>query len=98
MIFPEAGSSLLNPPAGCAFHPRCTHVDKVPGDLCRTTLPDLAQASQPGHLKRCHLVNPDEIYLKEVLPETAPDLLDPETGEIIPELREQIAEIQGEKA
>ena len=88
--------SLLNPPDGCAFHPRCPHVDKVPGDLCRTTLPELDQASQPGHRKRCHLVNPDEIYLKEVLPETAPDLLDPETGEVIPELQEQIDEIQGE--
>ena len=59
-------------------------MDKVPGDLCRTTLPELSQATQPGHLKRCHLVNPDEIYLKEVLPETAPDLLDPETGEVDP--------------
>ena len=28
--------SLLNPPTGCAFHPRCIHKDKVPGDLCRT--------------------------------------------------------------
>jgi peptide/nickel transport system ATP-binding protein len=93
---PGTPPSLLNPPAGCAFHPRCPHVDKVPGELCRTTLPELAQASQPGHLKRCHLVNPDEIYLKEVLPETAPDLLDPETGEVIPELQEQIEEIQGE--
>ena len=26
--------SLLNPPTGCAFHPRCAHRDKVPGDLC----------------------------------------------------------------
>jgi peptide/nickel transport system ATP-binding protein len=93
---PGMPPSLLNPPEGCAFHPRCPHVDKVPGDLCRTTLPELAQASHPGHAKRCHLVNPDEIYLKEVLPETAPDLLDPETGEIIPELQEQIDEIQGE--
>jgi peptide/nickel transport system ATP-binding protein len=94
---PGTPPSLLNPPSGCPFHPRCPHVDKVPGDLCRTTLPDLAPASQPGHLKRCHLVNPDEIYLKEVLPEAAPDLIDPETGEVIPEFQEQIAEIQGEQ-
>ena len=93
---PGAPPSLLNPPDGCAFNPRCPHVSKVPGELCRTTLPELAQASAPGHLKRCHLVNPDEIYLKEVLPETAPDLIDPETGEVIAELQEQIAEIQGE--
>ena len=93
---PGTPPSLLTPPTGCPFHPRCPHVDKVPGDLCRTTLPLLDTASQPGHLKRCHLANPDEIYLKEVLPETAPDLLDPETGGIIPELQEQIEEIQGE--
>jgi peptide/nickel transport system ATP-binding protein len=93
---PGTPPSLLNPPHGCPFHPRCTHVDKVAGDLCRTTMPELAQASQPGHRKRCHLVDPDEIYLKEVLPEVAPDLVDPETGEAIPELQEQIEEIQGD--
>ena len=93
---PGTPPSMLTPPTGCSFHPRCPHVDKVAGDLCRTTLPELAEASQPGHLKRCHLVNPDEIYLKEVLPEAAPDLLDPETGAAIPELQEQIDEIQGE--
>ncbi len=93
---PGTPPSLLNPPDGCAFHPRCLHVDKVPGDLCRTTLPELKTASLPGHPKRCHLVNPDEIYLKEVLPETAPDLVDPVTGEIAPELAEQIEELQGD--
>src|SRR6185436_17044951 len=31
--------SLLAPPAGCSFHPRCAHSQKVPGDLCRTVLP-----------------------------------------------------------
>ena len=38
--------SLLNPPPGCAFHPRCTHRDKVPGDLCRTELPELLPGAQ----------------------------------------------------
>jgi peptide/nickel transport system ATP-binding protein len=79
--------SLLNPPDGCAFHPRCPHVDKVPGDLCGTTLPDLTPGGRgENHLKRCHLANPGEIYTTEVLPEIAPDLIDPETGEMIPEL------------
>ena len=79
--------SLLNPPTGCSFHPRCPHVDKVPGDLCRTTLPDLTPGDRgDNHLKRCHLANPGEIYAVEVLPEIAPDLIDPETGEMIPEL------------
>ena len=37
--------SLLSPPTGCAFHPRCAHKDKVPGDLCAT---DAARAD-PRH-------------------------------------------------
>ena len=68
--------SLLDPPPGCSFHPRCTHKDKVPGDLCRTELPPLIEGNRPGHTKRCHLANPDEIYQAEVLPEIAPDLVD----------------------
>jgi len=69
--------SLLNPPTGCAFHPRCTHRDKVPGNLCVTQLPELTPASAGGvHTKRCHLANPDEVYVAEVLPEIAPDLVE----------------------
>jgi peptide/nickel transport system ATP-binding protein len=67
--------SLLEPPTGCSFHPRCTHKDKVPGDLCRTTLPELLPGDRgEGHLKRCHLANPEAIYQVEVLPEIAPEL------------------------
>ncbi len=68
--------SLLDPPPGCAFHPRCTFKDKVPGDLCRTELPLLEQGNRPGHLKRCHLADADSIYETEILPEIAPDLVD----------------------
>ena len=69
--------SLLNPPDGCSFHPRCLHRNKVPGDLCRTELPLLIEGNRgPNHLKRCHLANPDMIYESEVLPEIAPDLVD----------------------
>ncbi len=39
--------SLLDPPPGCSFHPRCAHVHKVPGDLCRTVLPELVRRA-PG--------------------------------------------------
>ena len=74
--------SLLNPPSGCHFHPRCVHRDKVPGDLCRTTMPDLLPAGRSaGHLKRCHLADPESIYLTEILPEIAPDLVDELTEE-----------------
>ncbi|WP_148574929.1 ABC transporter ATP-binding protein [Nocardioides caldifontis] len=69
--------SLLNPPSGCPFNPRCAHKDKVPGDLCTTTLPDLLPA-QVGedHRRRCHLPDPEVIYGTEVLPEIAPNLVE----------------------
>ncbi|HWU23439.1 MAG TPA: ABC transporter ATP-binding protein [Nocardioides sp.] len=67
--------SLLNPPSGCAFHPRCVHKDKVPGDRCRTDMPELLPtADGEVHLSRCHLANPSEIFHREILPEIAPDL------------------------
>ena len=69
--------SLLTPPSGCAFHPRCPHRAKVPGDLCFTTLPELAPGTRSEtHLKRCHLTNPDAVYEEEVLPDIAPDLVE----------------------
>ena len=69
--------SLLNPPSGCPFNPRCTHKDKVPGDLCVTTLPELLPARVgPSHRRRCHLPDPEVIYLTELLTEIAPDLVD----------------------
>ncbi|WP_051217711.1 ABC transporter ATP-binding protein [Nocardioides insulae] len=72
---PGSPPSLLSPPKGCAFNPRCAHRDKVPGDRCRTELPELVPGSRgPHHLKRCHLADPDQIYATEILPEIAPDL------------------------
>jgi peptide/nickel transport system ATP-binding protein len=49
---PGQPPSLLNPPSGCPFHPRCEFVMNV----CRTELPGL-DASTVGadHLFRCHL-------------------------------------------
>ena len=65
--------SLLNPPPGCPFHPRCVHKDKVPGDKCRTELPELTAGfgGVGTHLRRCHLPNPQEVDLTEVAPEMA---------------------------
>ncbi len=72
---PGTPPSLLSPPSGCPFHPRCVHTKKVHGDLCRTVLPELEPGPRGGeHLKRCHLVDPESIYETEVLPEIAPDL------------------------
>jgi peptide/nickel transport system ATP-binding protein len=69
--------SLLNPPTGCAFHPRCTYREQVSGDLCRTTLPELVGTpGVPAHRTRCHLPDPESIYQTEILPEIAPDLVE----------------------
>ena len=69
--------SLLSPPSGCAFHPRCVHSEKVPGDLCTTEMPELLPGAHgAGHVKRCHLADPEAVYRAEVLPEIAPELLE----------------------
>jgi peptide/nickel transport system ATP-binding protein len=44
--------SLLNPPRGCRFHPRCPYVMEI----CKETEPELAPVSHdPTHFQRCHL-------------------------------------------
>ncbi len=43
--------SPINPPTGCAFHPRCSLAEQV----CSEQLPDLVEVA-PGHLVRCHVV------------------------------------------
>jgi peptide/nickel transport system ATP-binding protein len=49
---PGQPPSLLNPPSGCPFHPRCEYVMNV----CRTDLPELERSVQgENHLFRCHL-------------------------------------------
>jgi peptide/nickel transport system ATP-binding protein len=49
---PGQPPSLLRPPAGCRFHPRCPYVMEV----CKTTVPELVPTQRdPEHLQRCHL-------------------------------------------
>jgi peptide/nickel transport system ATP-binding protein len=44
--------SLLNPPRGCRFHPRCPYVMEI----CKEKEPELLPVSHdPDHLQRCHL-------------------------------------------
>src|SRR5919109_644959 len=44
--------SLLNPPRGCRFHPRCPYVMSI----CKEQEPELRPVSNdPGHLQACHL-------------------------------------------
>ena len=50
--------SLLAPPPGCAFHPRCPVRERVPDGRCAAELPLLHEiASAPGHTAACHLVH-----------------------------------------
>ncbi len=46
--------SPINLPPGCVFQPRCFYWSQVPGDLCKTTRPELLSTG-PDHLVRCHL-------------------------------------------
>jgi peptide/nickel transport system ATP-binding protein len=49
---PGQPPSLLRPPAGCRFHPRCPHVMEV----CKTTVPPLEPSERdPAHRQACHL-------------------------------------------
>jgi peptide/nickel transport system ATP-binding protein len=49
---PGQPPSLLRPPAGCRFHPRCPYVMEV----CKTTVPALKPTPRDSaHLEKCHL-------------------------------------------
>jgi len=64
---PGTPPSLLQPPDGCAFHPRCPHKDQVEGNLCTTVLPELEPGPRgASHLKRCHLRDPETLYQTEL--------------------------------
>jgi oligopeptide/dipeptide ABC transporter ATP-binding protein len=47
---PGLPPSLLDPPPGCRFHPRCPHAV----DRCRTQIPPL-EPKRPNRLAACHL-------------------------------------------
>ncbi len=46
---PGTPPSLLNPPSGCAFRPRC----EFRADVCTDTVPSLTEVG-PDHQSRCH--------------------------------------------
>ncbi|SES46076.1 Oligopeptide/dipeptide transporter, C-terminal region [Streptomyces sp. yr375] len=52
---PGSPPSLLNPPTGCRFHPRCTFAEKVEGGLCATEQPPLQITNGRG--SACHLTS-----------------------------------------
>ena len=47
---PGTPPSLVNPPDGCPFTPRCSFAI----DRCSVTEPELEETDQPGHLSACH--------------------------------------------
>jgi peptide/nickel transport system ATP-binding protein len=63
---PGAPPSLLNPPSGCRFHPRCTFKTRVGGDACVQERPLLA----PGRASACHLTAEQKrtIFVEEIKP------------------------------
>jgi len=70
-LIPITGNppSLVDLPTGCTFHPRCRYTDRVEGDRCWTEHPELeSPRGRPTSLTRCHLANPQEIFLREVEP------------------------------
>ncbi|WP_372088830.1 ABC transporter ATP-binding protein [Tistrella mobilis] len=48
--------AILNPPTGCAFHPRCPLAE----DICRRQRPEPAARTTARHLAACHLPPPAE--------------------------------------
>lgn len=50
---PGTPPSLLDPPPGCRFHPRCPFTEQVPAGRCATRRPHLPRT--PGHGAACHL-------------------------------------------
>jgi peptide/nickel transport system ATP-binding protein len=57
---PGQPPSLLHPPQGCAFNPRCPYVF----DRCRTELPELRPSpTGPDHQFRCHLGDEDRVRI-----------------------------------
>ncbi|MDT3399549.1 ABC transporter ATP-binding protein [Streptomyces sp. B1866] len=63
---PGSPPSLLAPPPGCPFHPRCAHSEAVEGDRCRTERPLLP----PGRGAACHLTSEQQstIFTEQIKP------------------------------
>ncbi|MEU6354615.1 ABC transporter ATP-binding protein [Streptomyces sp. NPDC047072] len=63
---PGSPPSLLNPPAGCRFHPRCTFQDRVGGNRCVAERPLLG----PDRASACHLTADQKrtIFIEEIKP------------------------------
>ncbi|MFC7247519.1 ABC transporter ATP-binding protein [Catellatospora aurea] len=66
---PGSPPSLLAPPPGCAFEPRCEFRDRLVYAECGTVQPELVgRHGQSHHRSRCHLRQPESVFQAEVLP------------------------------
>ncbi|MDQ6686807.1 MAG: ABC transporter ATP-binding protein [Actinomycetota bacterium] len=69
-LIPIKGSppSLINVPSGCAFHPRCTFVDRTHG-LGQEQVPEITDTGD-GHRVACHLPHEERqrIWSQEIRP------------------------------
>jgi len=54
IVLPGEVPSILNPPTGCPFHPRCPKVMEI----CRHKKPKMREVD-PGHYALCHLFGDD---------------------------------------
>ncbi|MFF2507361.1 ABC transporter ATP-binding protein [Streptomyces sp. NPDC058067] len=67
-LLPIPGSppSLLTPPSGCAFHPRCAFTDKVDGGRCKEDRPELPA----GRGSACHLTadQKQQVFIETIQP------------------------------
>ncbi|MEU5192438.1 ABC transporter ATP-binding protein [Streptomyces scabiei] len=63
---PGSPPSLLNPPTGCPFHPRCAFTGEVGGNRCSTERPALGQ----GRDSACHLTAEQKqtIFIDKIQP------------------------------
>ncbi|MFI9390788.1 ABC transporter ATP-binding protein [Streptomyces bauhiniae] len=62
---PGSPPSLLNPPSGCRFHPRCPFRDRVEGDRCVTERPLLGAEESACHLTPAQK---RDIFVDEIKP------------------------------
>ncbi|WP_018544293.1 ABC transporter ATP-binding protein [Streptomyces sp. LaPpAH-108] len=63
---PGSPPSLLNPPSGCPFHPRCAYTELVDGDRCATERPVLPG----GRGAACHLAaeRKQQVFIETIQP------------------------------
>ena len=60
---PGQPPSLISPPPGCAFHPRC--VQSQGRAVCRTDIPELKTVDDGAHVSACHFS--DELAARHVV-------------------------------